>query len=207
MMNKKLVEFIKNFSIVMMGNVYSIFISVIVTFLIPRSFGKEAYSYFQLENLYCGYVWIMSLGWNDGLYIKFGGEERKNINKSQISSQIAALTCYLSFMGICLAFIFGYAASTNEKRFVLWMALTSVIIEIITISIINIIQVFGAGLAIIMLVILGIQYFWVTPTGKAEFLKKMRVYILGAIIIFAATGLLQIVKDFINKNINEKVLK
>lgn len=140
MMNKKLVEFIKNFSIVMMGNVYSIFISVIVTFLIPRSFGKEAYSYFQLENLYCGYVWIMSLGWNDGLYIKFGGEERKNINKSQISSQIAALTCYLSFMGICLAFIFGYAASTNEKRFVLWMALTSVIIEIITISIINIIQ-------------------------------------------------------------------
>lgn len=69
-------------------------------------------------------------------------------------------------------------------------------------AVISITQVIGAGIAIIMLIVLAIQFFWSSPTGKAEFTKRFRVYILGAIIIFSATALLQIVKDFAIKNIN-----
>ena len=70
----------------MVGNFYSLFVSTLMTFLIPRIFSEETYSYFQLENLYCGYLWIASLGINDGLYIKYGGKERKEINKRFFSS-------------------------------------------------------------------------------------------------------------------------
>ena len=59
----------------------------------------------------------------------------------------------------------------------------------------NFIQVVGVGIAILMLVILGIKWVYASPSGKAEIKKAAKYYILGAILIFAAVGLLQLLKD------------
>lgn len=69
---------------------------------------------------------------------------------------------------------------------------------------INIVQVFGAGFAIIMLVVLAIRWIGAAPSGKAQIAKSARYYIIGAIFIFAAIGLLQIVKNFTNGSINKQ---
>ena len=71
-------------------------------------------------------------------------------------------------------------------------------------STINVIQVIAAGVAIIMLIVLGIKWIYESPSGKAQIAKSARYYILGAIIIFAAVGLLQIVKNFTN-TANDKI--
>ena len=63
-------------------------------------------------------------------------------------------------------------------------------------SIINITQVIGIGVAILMLVFLSIQWLYASPSGKADLAKNIRYYILGAIFIFSAMGLLEIVKKF-----------
>ncbi len=62
--------------------------------------------------------------------------------------------------------------------------------------IINIAQVIGMGVAIIMLIVLAIQYIAASPEGKAEVKKNATIYIVGAVILFAASGLLGIIRRF-----------
>ena len=72
---------------------------------------------------------------------------------------------------------------------------------------INFTQIIGAGIAIMMIVVFGIKYVGASPDGKAELRKDATIYIIGAILIFAAVSLLQIVKNFAEKDIVEKVNK
>lgn len=62
--------------------------------------------------------------------------------------------------------------------------------------VINIAQVIGVGVAIIMLIVLAIQYIAASPEGKAEIKKNATIYIVGAIILFAASGILGIIRKF-----------
>lgn len=63
-------------------------------------------------------------------------------------------------------------------------------------ALINIIQIIGTGVAIIMLIVLAIKYISAAPGDKAEIKKHAVVYVVGAIVLFAATGILQIIKKF-----------
>ena len=69
-------------------------------------------------------------------------------------------------------------------------------------SIITIVQVVGTGVAIIMLIVLAIKYISAAPGDKADIKKHAVVYVVGAIVLFAATGILQIVKNFAG-NVND----
>ena len=72
-------------------------------------------------------------------------------------------------------------------------------------TLINVIQVVGMGVAVIMLVVMAIKYISAAPSEKAEIKKSATVYIVGAIVLFAASGILQLVKNFANANINDNV--
>lgn len=63
-------------------------------------------------------------------------------------------------------------------------------------SIITIVQVVGTGVAIIMLIVLAIKYISAAPGDKADIKKHAVVYVVGAVVLFAATGILGIVKNF-----------
>ena len=69
-------------------------------------------------------------------------------------------------------------------------------------SIKNIINaVFGIGVAVIMLIVLAIKYISAAPGDKAEIKKHAVVYVVGAVILFAATGILQIIRTFATQTI------
>lgn len=68
-------------------------------------------------------------------------------------------------------------------------------------SAITIVQVVGVGVAIIMLIVLAIKYISAAPGDKADIKKHAVVYVVGAVVLFAATGILGIVKKFAS-NIN-----
>ncbi len=65
-------------------------------------------------------------------------------------------------------------------------------------SIITVAQVIGVGVAVIMLIVLAIKYISAAPGDKAEIKKHAVVYVVGAIVLFAATGILGLVKNFAN---------
>ena len=63
-------------------------------------------------------------------------------------------------------------------------------------SAITIVQVVGVGVAIIMLIVLAIKYISAAPGDKADIKKHAVVYVVGAVVLFAASGILGIVKNF-----------
>lgn len=63
-------------------------------------------------------------------------------------------------------------------------------------AIINIVQVIGVGVAVIMLTVLAIKYISAAPSEKAEIKKSVTIYVVGAIVLFSASALLGIVKNF-----------
>lgn len=62
--------------------------------------------------------------------------------------------------------------------------------------ILGIVQVVAVAVAVIMLVVLAIKYISASPEGKADIKKSATLYIVGAVLLFAATGILEILKQF-----------
>lgn len=67
--------------------------------------------------------------------------------------------------------------------------------------ILSITQVIGVAIAIIMLVVLAIKYISAAPGDKAEIKKHAVVYIVGAVVLFGASGILGIIKNFTNETV------
>ena len=67
-------------------------------------------------------------------------------------------------------------------------------------AVLTIVQVVGCGVAVIKLIVLAIKYISAAPGDKADIKKHAVVYVVGAVVLFAASGILQIVKNF-SKNI------
>lgn len=61
--------------------------------------------------------------------------------------------------------------------------------------IIKVIKISGTGIAIIMLLYIAIKYMMVAPSEKAEFKKTAIVYVVGAVVLFAAPRLVELVMD------------
>lgn len=63
-------------------------------------------------------------------------------------------------------------------------------------SLLTVVQVVGSGVAVIMLIVLAIKYISAAPSDKAEIKKHAVVYVVGAVVLFAATGIIGIVRRF-----------
>lgn len=63
-------------------------------------------------------------------------------------------------------------------------------------AVITIARVVCAAVAVAMLAILGMKYMSAAPSEKADIKKHAVVYIVGAVIMFACTGILGIIQQF-----------
>lgn len=61
---------------------------------------------------------------------------------------------------------------------------------------ITVTQIIAMGVAIIMLIVLAMKYMLSAPGDKASIQKHAVVYIVGAIVMFACTGILEIIRKF-----------
>lgn len=70
-------------------------------------------------------------------------------------------------------------------------------------SILGVAQVIGISVAIIMLIVLAIKYISAAPNDKAEIKKHAVIYIVGAIVLFGASGLLGLIRTWVEGTINK----
>lgn len=63
-------------------------------------------------------------------------------------------------------------------------------------TIIIVIRIVGVGIAIIMTTYVAIKYMSAAPNEKAEFKKSATGLIVGAVVLFATSGILGILADF-----------
>lgn len=130
-MNKKAITFIKNFSYTLLSNLISILISASVVFIIPKLIGVEEFGYWQLYLFYSSYVGFLHFGWNDGIYLRYGGEQYKELDKKMFFSQFIMLLSLQIILSILIFMISYLLIDDLNKAFVLKMtALCMVVVNV-----------------------------------------------------------------------------
>ncbi|MCF0125224.1 MAG: TrbC/VirB2 family protein [Clostridia bacterium] len=64
-------------------------------------------------------------------------------------------------------------------------------------KVVGVFQIVGIVLSVIVLTVLGIKYMMGSAEEKADYKKSFIPYIVGAVLIFAASALAQVLYDFI----------
>lgn len=67
--------FIKNILYAFLAQGIALFLSVLMSLIVPKILGVEQYSYWQLFIFYTGYVGFFHFGLNDGVYLRLGGQK------------------------------------------------------------------------------------------------------------------------------------
>ena len=100
------------------SNILNLLAGVLVGFLLPKIIGVTDYGYYKTFTLYATYIGLFAFGITDGVYLKYGGKNYEELDKSNfrfytifyfllelISSLIAILFLKdeIRYIFICLA--------------------------------------------------------------------------------------------------------
>lgn len=128
-MNNKALDFIKNFSYTLSSNLLSLVISTLVVLIIPKLIGVEEYGYWQLYIFYTSYIGFLHFGWNDGIYLRYGGKEYDSLDKKMFFSQYYMLFIVQLLIGILIS-IYALLFVQGENR-VFIIQMTSIALVIV----------------------------------------------------------------------------
>lgn len=124
---------ITNIKYVLASQIISYTLSFVTAFILPKLLGVSANGYYQLYLLFTNYVGILHLGFNDGVYLKYGGCDYDDLPRGVFR---AYMRFYLLFNAaeiiICMALLF--IETDPRRRFAIFFA------------VLNILVVNGAGL-------------------------------------------------------------
>lgn len=123
----------------------------------------------------------------------------KNIKKCIAVIMLALLLSVFSYNAVFASS--GYSAkmkgliSDAENK---WNDTTgaSESVNSIVSTIITIVRIIGMAVALIMLLVVAMKYMSAAPGEKAEIKKSAIVYVVGAIVLFAVTGILGLINQF-----------
>lgn len=118
----------------------------------------------------------------------------RNVKKVVIALFIALIVVSI----VCSSNVFAYDMMATINAQADATADDSVTKSVTNISgaVITIARVICAAVAVAMLAILGMKYMSAAPSEKADIKKHAVVYIVGAVIMFACTGILGIIQQF-----------
>lgn len=71
---------------VLFANVVFLFINLSINFIIPKYVSIDTYSLIKTYALYISYAGLLHFGYNDGMYLKYGGKKIENINKEDLAN-------------------------------------------------------------------------------------------------------------------------
>ena len=127
-MNRKAIDFIKNFSYTLFSNLVSLLISALVVLVVPKLIGVEEYGYWQLYLFYTSYVGFLHFGWNDGVYLRCGGKDYDKIDKKLLFSQYHMLVISQLLIGMSIALLAVFFVRDPERMFIFQMTALCLVI-------------------------------------------------------------------------------
>lgn len=121
LLNSRFLMFIKNILYSLSSNLVSLLISSLVVLIVPKLISIEEYGYWQLYLFYASYVGFLHFGWNDGIYLRYGGKNYKDLDMGLFFSQF----WMLSFSQLIIAVIIGTASAmfviNSDRQFIFIM--------------------------------------------------------------------------------------
>lgn len=139
-MNSKAKNILKSFSYTLTSNLLSTLISVIVILVIPQIIGVEAYGYWQLYLFYTAYIGLFHFGWNDGIYLRYGGKEYDQLDKNLFFSQYYMLIALQIILSSIIYFSSSSFIINDSKIFVIKATAISMVIINVRYMLIYILQ-------------------------------------------------------------------
>ncbi|MBS4456660.1 hypothetical protein JXA29_07085 [Aerococcaceae bacterium zg-BR33] len=121
-------KIVANFSYVLLSNFVTLVISSLAILIIPKLIGVEEYGFWQLYTFYIGYVGFFHLGWPDGIYLKFGGQEFKKLDRRYFTGQFVGYNIYLLVISIGVIIITQFIAVDINRSFIYFMTAINIVL-------------------------------------------------------------------------------
>ncbi|WP_312370243.1 lipopolysaccharide biosynthesis protein [Lachnoclostridium sp.] len=86
----------------MITQIFILICSLVTGFILPKYMGTEMYGYWQIYYFYLSYLNFITLGFNDGISLRYGGVEENELPLKKIRSAIQILMQFI----LILMFIF-----------------------------------------------------------------------------------------------------
>jgi O-antigen/teichoic acid export membrane protein len=120
-LNNKALHFIKSFSYTLSSNFINLLISTLVVLIVPKLIGVEEYGYWQLYLFYASYVGFLHFGWNDGIYLRYGGKEYKDLNKNLFFSQFYMQVLLQVIIAVIIVIVSIFTLNNGNRIFIFQM--------------------------------------------------------------------------------------
>ena len=118
-MNTKLRNILENITYTFTANILTMLISIIMTLILPKFLGVTDYSYYQLYIFFISYVGFFHFGWIDGIYLKIGGMEYNDLEKSNYVTQFWMLNLLEIIIAAIISIFALFTIKNIDKSFVL----------------------------------------------------------------------------------------
>ncbi len=131
MNNVQIRLFIKNVFYVVGANLSRIITTFILTMFLPKLLSMEDYGYWQLYAFYSSYLNFSSLGWGDGILLKYGGEDYRRLDGRELSGQFFSLAVYETLFAAIVLLAGDRLISDPKKLLALKLAMAFTGIQIL----------------------------------------------------------------------------
>lgn len=85
----------KGMMIVLIANIIHLLFNLISNLVLPKHLPVESYAALKTYQLYMSYIGIIHLGYNDGIYLRYGGKNIHTSSKKELSESISIIRLYL----------------------------------------------------------------------------------------------------------------
>ncbi len=116
---KKKSAFIKNILYAFLAQGIALFLSVLMSLIVPKILGVEQYSYWQLFIFYTGYVGFFHFGLNDGIYLRLGGQKYEDLNYGRLGGEMRVLFYAELIISVIISLGVVFSNLVYERKFVL----------------------------------------------------------------------------------------
>ena len=113
----------RNFSYAFAAQGVALAVGCITNLILPRVLGAEDFSWWQLFTFYATYIPCLALGINDGVYLRYGGKDKSQLDPAALRSQFWVGAAFQLVLAAALGALLGLAVAAPQRRAVLLGAL------------------------------------------------------------------------------------
>lgn len=86
---------------ILMANILNMLFSMGTNFLLPKYLSVDSYAQIKTYQLYASYVVILHLGYNDGMYLRYGGKSIDEVDSRELQRNLTTLRWFQFGVMIC----------------------------------------------------------------------------------------------------------
>lgn len=93
---------------VLIANIVTLVFSLLTNFLLPKFLSVDSYSAIKTFQLYITYIGVLHLGYEDGMYLKYGGKRAEDIDSNDLQVNLCTLRIFQLVMTIVMVLFAVY---------------------------------------------------------------------------------------------------